>query len=473
MDMSIIMKMKGRIFLGALALGLAAAAAAHADGRDLALSTDGTIYQVHSDAYGALFPQGRDTDPTNQVIALDVTLPGGAVQRLLVPGTAGPETESLPSVVFADDSQTVFLLWETELNVHPLLQLAGFDGRNWSKVIQVTGNPFAMKTSPQFTISRDSYQDTNPDGTAATHYRTTLHLIWQEQNSANQLETFYSPIIVNDGVYIGWNPIYNLDDFLSAPPAAAATAPPSQASLVSAPLLQNGPDARTVVVAYTSAALSRLASIEIDVLPQQLNQLAEKARGHIVDLGKQGGYPANLPSLAEAVRADIVTLGAAFHLEVIQSIADQVKAEVLADGAQGLDLYALAEKARGHIVDLGAKLSGWGLRSTNGTDLAKILQIGDTPDPEPVNGSPAAASYLFQFRVASNLSVPRVGPGTVKLFASQSGDNLIVSWAQPDRLFYRNVRGDGSWSDPKQLIFSNNLDLNKAYQILGQRLGNH
>ncbi len=459
---------KSRIFLGALAIGFLASATAQADGHDLALSADGTIYQVHSDTYGNLFPQGRDTDPANQVIALDVTAPGGTIQRLLVPGTAGPETESLPSVVFADDSQTIFLLWETELNVHPLLQLAGFDGHNWSKVIQVTGNPFAVKTSPQFTISRDSYQDTNPDGTAATRYRTTLHLVWQEQNSANQLETFYSPIIFNDGVYIGWNPIYNLDDFLPVPPAAAVATVPSQASLVSSPLLQSGPDARTVVVAYTSSALSRLASIEIDVLPQQLNQLADKARGHIVDLGKQGGYPANLPSLADAIRADIINLGVAFHLEVIQSIADQVKTEILTDGAQGLDLYALAEKARGHIVDLGSRLSGWGLRSTNGTDLSKILQVSDTPDP-----ANSSSAYLFQFRVASNLPVPRVGPGTVKLFSSQSGDNLIVSWAQSDRVFYRNVRGDGSWSDPKQLIFSNNLDVNKAYQILGQRLGNH
>jgi hypothetical protein len=461
-------------WIGIWALGLAiVASAAWADGRDLALGSDGAIYQVHADTYGNLFPQGKDTDPSNQVIALDVTSPGGTVQRLLVPGTAGPETESLPSVVFADDSQTVFLLWETELNVHPLLQLAGFDGHNWSKVIQVTGNPFAVKTSPQFTITRDSYQGNNPDGTTATHGRTILHLVWQEQNAASQLETFYSPIVINDGVYIGWNPIYSLDDFL--PTSVAATASiASQASLVSAPLLQSGPDARTLVVAYTSVAAARLVAIEIDALPQQLGDLAEKTRSHIVDLGKQKNFPADpagLTAIAEDTRSFIIDLGGAFHPEVIRSIADQVKAQILA--FQGQDLSSLAGATRSHIVDLGAKLSGWGLRSTNGTDLAKILQIGDTPDPQPVNGSPAAASYLFQFRVASNLPVPRVGPGAVKLFASQSGDNLIVSWAQPDRLFYRNVRGDGSWSDPKQLIFSNNLDVNKAYQILGQRLGSH
>src|SRR3978361_89246 len=183
---------KTLISLGAFALSLVGSVAAHADGQDLALSADGTIYRVLSDTYGKLFPQGSATDPATQAIALDVTPPGGTAQRILVPGTAGPEAESLPSVVFADDSQTVFLLWETELNIHPLLQLSGFDGHNWSQVIQVTGNPFAIKTSPQFTTTRDSFQATNPDGTTATHYRTTLHLIWQEQNAASQLETFYS-----------------------------------------------------------------------------------------------------------------------------------------------------------------------------------------------------------------------------------------------------------------------------------------
>jgi hypothetical protein len=464
------MMMKMRILLGALALGALASAAAQADSRDLALGSDGTVYQVHADTYGNLFPGGKDTSPANQVVALDVTPPGGATQRQLVPGTDGPDTESLPSVVFADDSQTVFLLWETELNIHPLLQLAGFDGHRWSDVIQVTGNPFAVKTSPQFTTTRDSYPVSNPDGSTTTHYRTTLHVVWQEQNAANQLETFFSPIVINDGTYIGWNPIYRLDDLLPAQTSAAVGGPP-QTALVSAPLLQSGPEARTVVVVYTSAATSRLAAIEIDVLPQQLGDLAEKARAHIVDLGKVS-YPSNLPDMADKARAHIVDLGAAFHPAVIQSIADQVKAQILADGSLGMDLPSLAADARAHIVDLGAKLSGWGLRSANSSDQASISEIGNTPGELP-GDTADAPSYLFQFRLSANLSAPHIGPGTVRLFSSQSGERMIVSWAQADRLFYRSSQGDGSWSDPKQLVFSSNLDLNKAYQILGQRLGNH
>jgi len=134
-----------------------------------------------------------------------------------------------------------------------------------------------------------------------------------------------------------------------------------------------------------------------------------------------------------------------------------------------MDLPTLAADARAHIVDLGAKLSGWGLRSANASDQASISEIGDTPGEITFD----APTYLFQFRLSANLSAPHVGLGPVRLFSSPSGERMIVSWAQADRLFYRSSQSDGSWSDPKQLIFSSNLDINKAYQILGQRLGNH
>jgi hypothetical protein len=461
----------GRTLLLALAFG-ALAAAARADVHDVALSTDGTVYQARADLYGKLFPQGKETAAANPVVALDVTSPDSPPRRILVPGTAGPDLESLPSVLFADDSQTVFLLWRTEFNFHPLLQLAGFDGRSWSKVIQVTGgNPFADKTSPQFTITRDAYAETADDGTGTTHHRVVLHLIWQEQNAASQLATFYTPIIINDGDYIGWNPIYDLDDFSPASRAAAA-APSGMTSLVSTPMLQVGSDSRTVVVVYTSASAARMVAIEVNVLPQELGQLAEKARAHIVDLGRKN-YPGNYVSMAEATRAHIVDLGGAFQPQVISSIADQIKALILAEGAAGSELAVVAEKARAHIVDLGVQLSGWGLRPS-GNEMAKVLEIGGTPNPvPPADDTTVLSSYLFQFRVSANLPAPQVGTGAVRLFSSETGESLIVSWAQTDRLFYRNSRADGTWSDPKQLVFSNNLDLTKAYQILDQRLRSH
>src|SRR6185295_1548612 len=267
-------------------------------------------------------------------------------------------------------------------------------------------------------------------------------------------------IVITDGGFIGWNPIFNLDEYLRGrvTPASAEVQP----SLARAPIIENGRDERTIIIAYPSTAMGRLATVEIDVLPEQLIQLAEGARQHIIDLGQQY-YPSDLPTLAEKARQHIVDLGHAFRSDVIEAIAGQVKAQILAGGSDGLE--ALADKARQHIVDLGAQFSGRGLRGINGADgTAKLMEIsGDPALPD------APATFLFQFRVVSDLPIPRVGPGAVRLFVSERGENLIVSWAQADKVLYRNSRGD-RWSEARELRFSDSLDLNKAYQVLEQRL---
>ena len=459
------------IYALALGLGVLGSAAGLAAGHETALGSDGEIYTVRTGTYKELFPGGKDFDRENRVVALELTKPGTALQRILVPGTGGPEAESSPSVLFEDDSQTAFLLWESTTNFHPSLKLAGFDGNAWSKPIEVIGgNTFAFKSTPQFTITRDSYEATGSDHLSVTRHRTVLHLIWQEETSADAIETFYSPILILDGAYIGWNPVYNLDDYLKDRVAGATTIesiPAVQSTLTRVALIQGGRDERTVVVAYTSAALGRLVTVEIDVLPEQLVQLAEAARSHIVDLGREL-YPGDLANLAEKARSHIVDLGRAFRPEVINSIADHVKTLILAGDAGSLQ--ALGEKARSHIVDLGAQLSGRGLRGNNGADAtAKIVRLDENQEP-PVPLTPSDTP-LLQFRTVSNLPAPGVGQGDVRLFVSQTGENVIVSWALADRVAYRISRDDG-WSDSKELRFSDNLNLGKAYDILDQRVRN-
>ncbi|HEV8582646.1 MAG TPA: hypothetical protein VGX68_26560 [Thermoanaerobaculia bacterium] len=454
-----------RVTFCALGLGLLAASAALPAGREVALGSDGEVFAIRTGTYGDLFPTGRDFDRANPVVALEIAKPGAAAQRILVPGTGGEEAESAPTVLFEESSQTIFVLWESELNFHPILQLVGFDGSAWSRPIEVIGNPFASKTSPQFVVTRDSYEEQGADGSVASRHRTILHLVWQEENAGGSFSTFYSPILIGDEGYFGWNPVYNLDEYLQdrvTPSAGGA-----QAALARAPIVETGRDERTVVIAYTSTVMGRLAAIEVDVLPEHVSQLADKARSHIIDLGRKL-YPSDLAGLADKARSHIIDLGHAFRPEVVQAMADQVKAIILAGGTPGLE--ALADKARSHIIDLGAQLSGRGLRGTNGADAtAKLLEVD--PDPGAPETAAASGPYLFQFRVVSNLPVPRVGPGTVRLFVSPSGENLTLSWAQTDRVVYRNSRDNG-WTDARELRFSDSLNLTKAYEILEQRLSN-
>jgi hypothetical protein len=456
------------LVLGMIGLGLAAPAPGLAASHDSALGAGGEVYQVKSGKYGDLFPGSQGTAPGTPVLAIDVTRPGAAPQRVLIPDTLDSAAESSASLLYEDDSRTVYVVWESQEGIHPILRLAGFDGTNWSTPISVVGNPFAPKTSPQFAITRESFEDTAADDSPVVKHRNTLHLIWQEEGAnPGALETFYTPVVFVDGIYTGTNPVYSLSDFL--PDGAAGDIQPA---LLRSPTIQAGQDQRTVVVAFASLAKGRLATVEIDVLPEELSRLSEKARSHIIEIGRSL-YPADLPGLAEKARSHIIEIGVAFHPELASTLADQVRATILANDAG--DLVQLAEKARSHIIEIGAKLSGRGLRNPKEQANTQIVQVDDpvdisravAPTPKPME----AAAYLIQVRVASSRPVPRVGPGSVALFVSEAGDDVLVSWAQVDKVLYR-LSTDSSWTEPRELRFSPSLDIEKAYDILGQRVRN-
>ncbi len=453
-----------RAYVWAVGLGLLTASSGLAAGREMTVGADGEVFVVHTGTYGELFPDGRDYDRSNSVVSLDIMRPDSPLQRILVPGTGNAEVETSPSILFEENSNTAYLLWGTKRSsIHPILQIAGFDGASWSRPVDVIGNSLAAKTSPQFTITRDSFDEPGPDASPIPRHRVVLHVVWREETPSGAWVSLYSPIPIINGRPAPWNPVYNLDDYLQDRIASAAEE--VQSSLSQAPMVETGHDQRTILIAYTSTVMGKVAVIEVDVLPEQLTRLADAARSHIIDLG-QALYPSDLATLAEKARSHIIDLGHAFRAEVVQGIAHQVKDLILAGSATGLE--SLADKARSHIIDLGAQLSGRGLRGVNGADATtKLVEI----DPDE-NGSPEfGRPLLFQLRVVSDLPVPVVGPGAVRLFASESGDSLIVSWAQPDRVLYRNSR-NGRWSEPRELRFSGNLDLAKAYEILEQRLRN-
>src|SRR6476469_939342 len=144
-----------------------------------ALGTAGEVYQAKAGAYKDLFPKGHDTAPGNTVLAIDLIQPGTAPQRMLVPYTTGADIETSPAVLFEDNSNTLFLLWASKINsINSVLMLASFDGKAWGPPIQIIGNPFSSKTSPQLAITRDSFQVTDPSGNTSTRSRTIIHLVW-------------------------------------------------------------------------------------------------------------------------------------------------------------------------------------------------------------------------------------------------------------------------------------------------------
>ncbi|MBW8877064.1 MAG: hypothetical protein JF614_19025 [Acidobacteria bacterium] len=432
-----------------------------------ALGTAGEVYLAKVGAYKDLFPKGHDTTPGNTVLAIDLIQPSAAPQRLVVPYTTGADVESSAAVLFEDDSDTLFVVWASQTNaLSSVLMLASFDGTSWGPPIQITSNPFSSKTSPQLAITRDSFSTTDSDENTATRHRTIIHVVWEEQTASGNADVLYTPVILEEGTYLGWAPVYNLNDMVGRTPSTSKFAPPD--TLVQSPVLQPGRDARTLVVGFASAETRTLSAVEIDVLPEELSLLAADARAHIIDVGRSL-YPNYLQVLADKTMADIISRGTAFHDDVIHYIAGQIHDLVLASrGTDPADLTALSEDARAHIIDVGVRLSGRGLRDKN--DTATKAMIESTVSVNPAT-DPTAPSHLIHFRIASNRPAPQMGSTGTQLFLSETGDDALVAWTDTGKILYR-LSQDAGWSDQRQIKLSDSLDAAHAYSVLKQKVRN-
>jgi hypothetical protein len=461
--MSNAMNMKRSSILVLVILAGVLAAPVLAQDGTAALGAAGEVYLPKAGAYKDLFPKGHDTAPSNTVLAIDLILPGAAAQRLLVPYTTGTDVESSPAVLFEDDSSTLFLLWASQVNsLSSVLMLASFDGTNWGQPIQITGNPFSSKTSPQLAITRDSFSAADSSGNTAPRHRTIVHVVWEEQTASGNADVLYTPVILEEGTYLGWAPVYNLNDMVGRTSSGSSSTPSD--ALVQSPVLLSGRDSRTLVVGFASAETRTVSAVEIDILPEELSLLAEACRANIIDLGRNL-YPNYLQTMADKSVADIVSRGTAFQADIVNYIAGQVHDLILANrGTSSDDLTALSEKARANIIDLGARLSGRGLRDPGGNDKALIESIVSV-DPTADTSAP---SNLIHFRVASSRPVPQMGSTGTQLFLSETGDDAIVAWTDSGKILYLQSQGTG-WSNQKQINLTGSLDAPHAFDILKQR----
>jgi hypothetical protein len=356
------------------------------------------------------------------------------------------------------------VLWASQVNpLSSVLMLASFDGTSWGPPIQITGNPFSSKTSPQLAITRDSFSAADSAGNTATRHRTIIHIVWEEQTASGTADVLYTPVILEEGTYLGWAPVYNLNDVLGRTPSGSSFTPPD--ILVQSPVLQSGRDTRTLVVSFASAETRAVSAIEIDVLPEELSALAADARANIIELGRNL-YPSYLQVLADKAYANVITKGSAFHDDIVQYIAGRIHDLVLANrGTNPTDLTALSDDARANIIELGSRLSGRGLRDHSGTEKALTESIVSVT---PTTNDPTVPSHLIHFRIASNRPTPQMGSTGIRVFMSESGDDTIIAWTDTGKVLYRLSQA-GGWSDPRQIKLSDSLSADQAYTILKQR----
>ena len=448
---------------------------------DVTLGSSGEVYQVRTGAYKDLFPGQKPpvgVDPASSALALDVERPGAAAQRLLVPGTAGTDVELLPSLIYQEAANTVYLVWERRVNdSHPLLMLAGFSNGSFSAPVELISDPFSNKTHPQIVLTRDHYQAQDAGGNALPRSRAVLHLLWAQDNGAS-VDTFYSPVVFENGVFIGRNPVYRLNDFDISTPASPGY--PVSSQLLHSPALEVGPDGRTVTASFISPATQNVLTLQLDTLPAALSQIADKARAQIIETGRnKSGPPPTLQMFADQASAAVVTQGASsFRTDVLLAITGSIGTKIT--NSSGPTLQQLADSVRQWVISTGAEFSDRGLRSLSDNAAAQIAEIDFDPDN---GGAPASQpSQLLRLRLTTSRPVPNVGNtsggdtsgGETRLFASETGERVIASWfdSAGNQVFYR-VSDDGTWSDPLSIKLSSTLSLANAYSILDQRARSH
>lgn len=445
-------------------LSLAATAPLSAQ-QGAALGPAGEVFLAKTGTYSELFKGNDPTQSKNPVLALEIVKPGETTKRYLVPTTGGTEIELAPSLLFEESSDTVFLLWESRLyGIFPVLKLAGFDGKKWIDPIEI-GNPTAMKSSPQFAITQDNY-NVLAEEDQRVRTRMIVHLLWGQETGNGSAQILYTPIILENGAFTGapHEQIFDLGD-LDPSASAAGLLPELPGNLAAALRLRPGRDGQTVVAVFTSPKTRRVVSVEIDLLSAELSLLAGEARSHIIDIGRKASYPSNIKLVAGEARSHIIDIGRrVFHTEIARSIADQIHDDIVSNDGQD-NIERLADIARSHIIDIGARLSGRGLLQATGAAVSVTVEIpGSTP-----TSSDEPLQHILQFRLASSRPAPEVGASDVTLFASKSGKDVLVAWAEPQRVLYYESRGD-EWRELQEIKLSASVDLEKAYLILEQRM---
>ncbi len=427
------------------ALCLASASLA-APERRLALDADATVYRLQQGAYGELFPAGTAAAPDNPVLALDVRSAGGAVQRWLVPGTETWDPESSSSLVYEKSTGVVYLLWQTLFNgIHPLLHLTSFDGAEWTSVVEIANGPFTRKGSPRLAVTREA----GPDGAD----RTLLHLVWWEAVPGESSRKRYAPIFVDGVGDVGAPPVFDLSSFL---PARDDSPRGDAAGLENALALRPGANDHSVVVGFLDPNSHRLVTLRVELLPRELDNLADEIRAHIVIVGDNSiTTPADL---ADSAHSKLLEIGTDFHEATRHYLAEQVRKTVMStsEHLSPEEITSIADVIRAHIVIVGSRIRVGGIEDVSDSE---ILEIGPTP-----NGS----YQHLNVSVISSREAPEVG-GPAKLLLSESGRSAIVTWEEDGCVHYRESSGDG-WSDPGVIELTEDLDRESVYRLLEERV---
>jgi hypothetical protein len=435
----------------ALTAGLAGAPAIADEPRVAALGDRGEVYRALTGTYGKLFPKGGAASASTPVLALEISEPGESPVRLLVPGSEGPGVDGSPALVFEADSGTAFVVWESRAAAEPSrVLLAGLRGDEWTDPHELSGDVDPLKGSPQILITRDRYQlPTVADGIVQRN-RSVLHAVWWERAGDGTESIQYTPVVLESGVYVGWNPVYRLNDLDPQSQSAAGSAPAGPGDgLYSSPSLSRGKDLHAVMVAFANRETSRLLTVEARVLPGELGLIADRLERAVVEIGYDPG-PDRIRSIRGVLRATIIEIGVRFNPGVTNHFAESVveAAQKLHDAKPHRGIRPFAGDLRATIIEIGVQALGDVDRQVE-SKSSRVLEVVDEGGSQ---ASGQSVPSVVRLRLVRDLPAPqepddpgRLAPAApggeaphtpARIFSSEDGTRLLVSWEREGTVVY-------------------------------------
>lgn len=449
------MPLRFRQFL--LLLTLTAAPCWAVGSTPITLGNDGTLYRLKTGGIGEVFGPDATYPPNTPVAVLEVVPPGQPQARFLVPGTEGMETESSPVLLADSRTNTVHAIWSSRSTGNlttSRLRLRSFSSGDWSSITDLSGASMSEMGSLHAALTEDSYS-TTIDDVETRVARRVLHLAWTEEH-AGAVRTYYAPAFFLNGAYVGWNPVIDLDSVVPGAPVAEAGTPVGsgpELTLMATP-------ADRLRISFTHSQSGRLVSVEVQSLPGELGELAEMARGSIVDLAAVLG-DGDRTQLSEMARGSIVDLAGRFNSSVAGYFGSRTRDSLLAADSSA-DVSTLAELARGSIVDLGREILKGGVASP----CADEDQVIEIPSLFPVDG--ADFSQFLVVRSIASWALPADFQSTDRVIMSLDGSRAAIAWEAEGYLSYRETQDDGTWSEARSLDLTV-LTLAEAWSAIERR----
>ncbi len=464
----------GRLRHAAVLAGLAlllSAGSLHGAGSAPVLGKSGDIYQVTVGTYSDLFRDGTEATADAEVLRLEARRGSGTVEHYLVPGSEADDSDKTPSLSFDAPSGQLYVVWSSN-NDSTLtrINLATFDGAEWSDTIEVSGNIYSDKSAPRLAVTHDRFElAEGSSGESST--RTVLHVVWSE-DTADGERTMYAPVVLIDGELAStWRRVHRLNDYVSPNLIDEPFDGEVPESLLKAPTVDAASEANAVVIGFADHASGALVQLELSTPAVELAELADSLEDHLNSSNLcekiENEQENELTSVAEAARIHLVLVGRRIRSRALAPMASDAK-QMLISRAEGLcaegGLSSVSSAARIHLVLVGARSQEGDLLEETAAGESHVLLAAAQPVGDDY------VQHLARLQVKSERPAPTIGSGQPTIFVSPNGTGAVVAWENGSAMTYVETDpATGAWSESFSLQVGDDLSSSEAYSILRDR----